>query len=229
MKKIFFFLILFFLFNLAYSLTVKVEVKDLCKLEVKSFFIDRENIPKINAEFYNSGSIPIRFRVFLDSGARYWLKEKNINPGEISRAVLPFFPKEINKIKLFYCTNFSEYYFNVSDFNLTLDKSIKITSARSYGDILFIEVESEKDSYLFILPSEYPDSWFFEKGEGRVAKGKRIFRIFYSPLGNEEIEVGFYLVSSDKTYNYQKVRIEKMVGIKYILYFYDYLRFVFQF
>jgi len=216
MKKIAFFVFILFL-PIAFSLLIKVDVRSICNLEIKSFLIDNTSLPRLQAEIYNSGSVPFKFRAYLNASSKFWSEEYTLAPGEIKVLNFRFIPSEENKLKIFYCANVLEKNFEANS-HLNKTSDFKIVSVRSYGNYLVFEIYSNVSTYLFVLPSEYPESWIIEANGKKVKQGKSLIKVNYSPLG-EENEIGVYLASKDGYYTYQKVKIEKPIGLKFFFYY----------
>lgn len=218
-KFLLIFLMFIFFSSSAYAPLVKVDVKSVCQFDIKSFNIRESGLPTISMEIYNSGSVVFRFRVFMDALSKTWSKEYVLKPGEIVSLNLSFVPAETNRIKIFYCSDVFEKTFYVSRSSLISSNDFRVESIRSYGDFLIFDVYSNLTKNLFILASDYPEGWVFEYGNGYVKKGKNLIKVHNKPVGDEEVEIGFYLVSEDGFYTYQKAKIDKPKGLRFLFYY----------
>jgi hypothetical protein len=226
-KKLLLFLIFsLFTFSVSKALIIKVEVKDVCLVEIKSLNVSLENLPKLQAEIYNSGSLPYTFRFSIEGENRVWSPKIFEAPGEIKKVSLYFLPSNVTKMKIHFCNKIFEREIEAKEKVFQEGNQFSINKARVYSDFIVLEVFSNVSTEVAIMPFQYPENLIIENYVGKLKTGKNFIKINFEGEVTNERNIGFVVASIDgKYFSISEVRLEKKVGLEYwFFYILDILR-----
>jgi hypothetical protein len=214
-------LLLFLIFSLlafvvCKAVIIKVEVKDVCLVEIKSLNVSSENLPKLQAEIYNSGSLPYSFRVSVEGENRVWSPKIFEAPGEIKKVSLYFLPSNKTKVKIHFCNKIFEREIEAKEKTFQEGNWFSINKARVYSGFIVLEVFSNASSEIAIMPLQYPENLIIENYVGRLKTGKNFVKINFEGEITSERKISFVVASIDgKYFSMSEVKLEKKVGLEY--------------
>jgi hypothetical protein len=216
-KKFLLFLIFsFFTFAICKAVIIKVEVKDVCLAEIKSLNVSLENLPKLQAEIYNSGSLPYSFRVSVEGENRVWSRKIFESPGEIKKVSLYFLPSNKTKMKIHFCNKIFEKEIETKEKVFQEGNWFSINKARVYSGFIVLEVVSNISSEVAIMPLQYPENLVIESYVGRLKTGKNFVKINFEGEITGERNISFVVASIDgKYFSTNEVKLERKVGLEY--------------
>jgi hypothetical protein len=224
-------LLLFLIFSLltfvaCKALIIKVEVKDVCLTEIKSLNVSLENLPKLQAEIYNSGSLPYSFRVSVEGENRVWGPKIFEAPGEIKKVSLYFLPSNKTKMKIHFCNKIFEKEIETKEKAFQEGNWFSINKARVYSNFIVLEVVSNVSSEVAIMPLQYPENLIIESYIGKLKTGKNFVKINFEGEIMSEKNISFVVASIDgKCFSTSEVKLEKKIGLEYwLFYFLDIFR-----
>jgi hypothetical protein len=205
---------------------VNVDVRDVCSIEIKSLNVSLEGLPKIDAEIYNSGSLPYTFRVLIEGENRVWSSKIFEAPGDLKRVSLYFLPSSETKMKIYFCNKIFEREIKAKEKVLQEGNQFSINKARVYSNFIVLEVISNVSSEVAIMPLQYPENLIIESYIGRLKAGKNFVKINFEGEITTERNISFVVASTDGRYfSTSEARLEKKVGLEYwLFYFLDILR-----
>ena len=210
------FLVILFVFTVGKSLMVNVGVRDVCSIEIKSFNVSLEGLPKIDAEIYNSGSLPYTFRVLIEGENRVWSSKIFEAPGDLKRVSLYFLPSNETKMKIYFCNKIFEREIEAKEKAFQEEKWFFINEARVYSDFIVLEVYSNVSSEVAIMLLQYPENLIVESYVGRLKTGKNFVKINFEGEITSERKISFVVASIDgKYFSMNEVKLEKKFGLEY--------------
>jgi len=210
------FLVILFVFTVGKSLMVNVDVRDVCSIEIKSLNVSLEGLPKIDAEVYNSGSLPYTFRVLIEGKNRVWSSKIFEAPGDLKRVILYFLPSNETKMKIYFCNKIFEIEIEAKEKVFQEWNWFSINKARVYSDFIFLEVYSNVSEEVAITPLQYPENLVIESYVGRLKTGKNFVKINFEGEITSERKISFAVASIDgKYFSMNEVKLEKKVGLEY--------------
>ncbi|MCC5994165.1 MAG: hypothetical protein LM587_01030 [Candidatus Aenigmarchaeota archaeon] len=215
-KLLLLFLIILFVFTVGKSLMVNVDVRDVCSIEIKSLNVSLEGLPKIDAEIYNSGSLPYTFRVLIEGENRVWSSKISEAPGDLKRVILYFLPSNETKMKIYFCNKIFEREIEPKEKAFHEGGWFSINKARVYSDFIVLEVYSNVSEEVVIMPLQYPENLIIESYVGRLKTGKNFVKINFEGEITSERNISFVVASIDgKYFSMNEVKLEKKVGLEY--------------
>jgi len=215
-KLLLLFLVILFVFTVGKSLMVNVDVRDVCSIEIKSLNVSLEGLPKIDAEIYNSGSLPYTFRVYVEGENRIWSQKIFEAPGEIKKVSLYFLPYNETKMKIYFCNNIFEREIEAKEKVFQEGNQFSINKARVYSNFIVLEVLSNVSSEVAIMPLQYPENLIIESYVGRLKTGKNFIKINFEGEIASERNISFVVASIDgKYFSTNEVKLERKVGLEY--------------
>jgi hypothetical protein len=231
MKKLLLFLLFnLFLFSASNSLIVKVDIKEACFVEIKSLSVSLENFPKLEAEIYNSGSLPYSFRILIEGENRVWSRKIFEVPGDLKKIRLYFLPSNETKMKIYFCNRIFEKSLDVKEKSFQKGDWFFVKKARVYSNFISLEILSNVSSDVVVIPLYYPENLIIENYEGRFKTGKNYVRVNFEGEIMGERNISFVIASTDGKYiSASEVRLERKQGIEYwFFYIYDTIRWKFN-
>ncbi len=227
MKKLLAFLVFsLFVFAISKAVIVKVDVKEICSVEIKSLNIFLENLPRMDVEIYNSGSLPYNFRVSVEGKNKVWSRKISEAPGDLKKVSLYFLPSNETKIKIHFCNKIFEESVETKEKEFEEGDWFSIRKARLYSDFIFLEVISNVSTEVAIMPLNYPENWIVENYIGKLKVGKNFVKINFESEIISERNVSFVIVSTDgKYFSKSEVKVERKIGLEYwLFYIFDIVR-----
>jgi len=227
MKKLLAFLVSSFLaFVISKAVIVKVDVKEICSVEIKSLNIFLENLPRMDVEIYNSGSLPYYFRLSVEGKNKVWSRKISEAPGDLKKVSLYFLPSNETKIKIHFCNKIFEKSIETKEKEFEEGDWFSIRKARAYSDFIFLEVISNVSSEIAIMPLNYPENWIIENYVGKLKVGKNFVKINFESEIISERNVSFVIASTDgKYFSKSEVKVERKIGLEYwLFYIFDIVR-----
>lgn len=221
MKKLLAFLVFsLFVFAISKAVIVKVDVKEICSVEIKSLNIFLENLPRMDVEIYNSGSLPYNFRVSVEGKNKVWSRKISEAPGDLKKVSLYFLPSNETKIKIHFCNKIFEESVETKEKEFEEGDWFSIRKARLYSDFIFLEVISNVSTEVAIMPLNYPENWIVENYIGKLKVGKNFVKINFESEIISERNVSFVIVSTDgKYFSKSEVKVERKIGLEYWLFY----------
>jgi hypothetical protein len=220
-KFLLFLIFLFFAFAICEAVIIKVEVKDVCSVEINSLNVSLENLPKLQAEIYNSGSLPYSFRVSVEGENRVWSPKFFEAPGEIKKVSLYFLPSNKTKIKIHFCNKIFEREIEAKEKTFQEGDWFSIKKARVYSNFFVLEVYSNVSTEIVIMPLQYPENLIVESYIGKLKTGKNSVKINFEGGITSERNISFIVASIDgKYFSTSEVKIEKKVRLEYWLFYF---------
>jgi len=199
---------------------VKVEVKQICSAEIKSLNVSLENLPSVNIETYNSGSLSYHFRVSIEGKNRVWSQKVFTAPGDLKRLTLHFLPSNKTKIKIHYCDKVFEKEIESKEIEFKNEDWFYINFVRVYSNFLVAEIISNVSTEAVIMPFRYPENLIIENYVGKLKVGKNFIRVGIEGDLAEDKMI-FVVASIDGRYfSKSEARVEKPVGLKYWLFYF---------
>jgi hypothetical protein len=185
--------------------------------------VSLEGLPKIDAEIYNSGSLPYTFRVLIEGENRVWSSKIFEAPGDLKRVSLYFLPSNETKMKIYFCNKIFEIEIEAREKVLQEENQFYINKARVYSNFIVLEVFSNVSSEVAIMPLQYPENLIIESYVGRLKTGKNFVKINFEGEIASERNISFVAASIDgKYFSTNEVKLEKKVGLEYwIFYIFD--------
>jgi hypothetical protein len=216
-KKLFLlFSVILFAFTVGKSLMVNVDVRDVCSIEIKSLNVSLEGLPKIDAEIYNSGSLPYTFRVLIEGENRVWSSKIFEAPGDLKRVSLYFLPSNETKMKIYFCNKIFEREIEAKEKVFQEGNWFSINKARVYSNFIVLEVLSNVTSEVAIMPLQYPENLIIESYVGRLKTRKNTVKINFEGEIASEKKISFIVASIDgKYFSMSEVKLERKVGLEY--------------
>jgi len=227
MKKLLAFLVFsLFVFAISKAVIVKVDVKEICSVEIKSLNIFLENLPRMDVEIYNSGSLPYNFRVSVEGKNKVWSGKYFEAPGDLKKLSLHFLPSNETTIKVYFCNKIFEKDIEAKEKSFEEGDWFSIKKARLYSEFIILEVISNVSTEAVIMPLKYPDNWIVENYIGKLKVGKNFVRINFESEFSDERNVSFAIVSTDgKYFSKSEVKVERKIGLEYwLFYIFDIVR-----
>jgi len=210
------FLVILFVFTVGKSLMVNVDVRDVCSIEIKSFNVSLEGLPKIDAEIYNSGSLPYTFRVLIEGENRVWSSKIFEAPGGLKRVSLYFLPSNETKMKIYFCNKIFEREIEAKEKAFQEEKWFFINEARVYSNFIVLGVLSNVSNEVAIMPFQYPENLIIESYVGRLKTGKNFVKINFEGEIASKRNISFAVASTDgKYFSTNDVKLERKVGLEY--------------
>jgi hypothetical protein len=205
---------------------VNVDVRDVCSIEIKSLNVYLEGLPKIDAEIYNSGSLPYTFRFLIEGENRVWSSKIFGAPGDLKRVSLYFLPSNETKMKIYFCNKIFEREIEAKEKVFQEGNQFSINKARVYSNFIVLEVLSNVSSEVAIMPLQYPENLIIESYVGRLKTGKNFVKINFEGEITNERNISFVVASIEvKYFSMNEVKTEKKVGLEYwLFYFLDNIR-----
>jgi len=217
---------LLFAFIVSKAVLVKVDVKEVCLVEIKSLNISLDTLPKLDAEIYNSGSLPYNFRVSVEGKNKVWSQKIFEAPGDLKKVSLHFLPSNETKLKVYFCNKIFEKNIETREKSFEEGDWFSIRKARIYSDFIVLEVISNVSTDAAIIPLKYPDNWIVENYIGKLKVGRNFVRINFESDVKDERSVSFAIASTDgKYFSKSEVKVERKIGLEYwLFYIFDTLR-----
>jgi len=195
---------------------VNVDVRDVCSIEIKSLNASLEGLPKIDAEIYNSGSLPYTFRVLIEGKNIVWSSKIFEAPGDLKRVILYFLPSNGTKMKIYFCNKIFERDLETKEKVFQEGNWFSINKARVYSNFIVLEVFSNVSSEVVIMPLQYPENLIVESYVGRLKTGKNFVKINFEGEITSERKMSFVVATIDgKCFSINEVKLEKKVGLEY--------------
>jgi len=195
---------------------VNVDVRDVCSIEIKSFNVSLEGLPKIDAEIYNSGSLPYTFRVLIEGENRVWSSKIFEAPGDLKRVSLYFLPSNETKMKIYFCNKIFEREIEAKEKAFQEEKWFFINEARVYSNFIVLGVLSNVSNEVAIMPFQYPENLIIESYVGRLKTGKNFVKINFEGEIASKRNISFAVASTDgKYFSTNDVKLERKVGLEY--------------
>jgi len=215
-KLLLLFLVILSVFTVGKSLMVNVDVRDVCSIEIKSLNVSLEGLPKIDAEIYNSGSLPYTFRVLIEGENRVWSSKIFEAPGDLKRVSLYFLPSNETKMKIYFCNKIFEREIEVKEKVFQEGNWFSIKKARVYSGFIVLEVFSNVSGEVAIMPLQYPENLIIESYVGKFKNGKNFIKVNLEGEITNERNISFVVASIDgKYFSMNEVKLEKKVGLEY--------------
>jgi len=215
-KLLLLFLVILLVFTVGKSLMVNVDVRDVCSIDIKSLNVSLEDLPKIDAEVYNSGSLPYTFRVLIEGKNRVWSSKIFEAPGDLKRVILYFLPSNETKMKIYFCNKIFEREIEAKEKVFQEGGWFSINKARVYSNFIVLEVYSNVSAEVSIMPLQYPENLIVESYVGRLKTGKNFVKINFEGEITSERKMSFVVATIDgKYFSTNEVKLEKKVGLEY--------------
>jgi len=215
-----FFAFFLFAFVISNAVIVKVDVKEVCSVEIKSLNISLDNLTRLDIEIYNSGSLPYNFRVSVEGKNKVWSRKFFEAPGDLKKVSLYFLPSNETTIKVYFCNKIFEKDIEAKEKSFEEGDWFSIKKARLYSEFIILEVISNVSTEAVIMPLKYPDNWIIENYIGKLKVGKNFVRINFESEFSNERNVSFAIVSTDgKYFSESEVKVERKIGLEYWLFY----------
>jgi hypothetical protein len=192
---------------------------------------NKEGLVKIDAEFYNTGSIPYKVRIRVDvynqteSIFTGWSKEKILAPGDRKVFTVYYYSNLTGnftaKVRAYYGNEIKEEVVSLEKAYATAKNVFKIENFRAYENFAAFDVlVTEATGNAVVIPSDFPSTWVVEQESlGSMQKGqKKTVFMRYKPDVWVEDSIRITVVSEDGMYIGESMfKLKKASGILELL------------
>jgi hypothetical protein len=220
----------------AYSSSIEVGVREILKGSALSITYDNtSSAVRFSTEFYNTGSVGykarMRLHVLYNDSVVFegWSQEEEMSPGEkkdyniywdaeapgtYSAEIRAYFGNEM--------IDYKKFDFNAGN-TAVMGDSFAIDQFRTYDDHIVMDVRSNVNSTLVVLPSDYTNGWIFEQKDMGVLgeNATKTISIHYIPTPWSPSSVNLIVMSKDGKYCSEKTfemkREQGLVGLFFSL------------